>query len=168
MALGAKVKLQSLDKERVISLNEFFTGAGDRANVLQPDEMMTEIQIPDPGPSSFGVYLKYRERGAIDYAVTGVAVLLTDGSSGGITDAKIVFTSAGSRPVEAVTAEKLLKGREINERVLDEAANAAAREIHPVANYGYSAWYQKEAARIIVRRACGRVRGLWKKGGSTL
>jgi 4-hydroxybenzoyl-CoA reductase beta subunit len=157
MALGAKVKLQSLNKDRVIPLNEFFTGAGDRVNVLEPDEMVTEIQVPSPRSSSFGVYLKYRERGAIDFAITGVAVLLAGGSTGGITDAKIVLTSVGSRPAEAIAAEEMLKGRDINERVLDEAANAAAQEIHPVSHHGYSAWYQREIVRVVVKRACTKV-----------
>lgn len=166
IALGATVKLQSLEKERLITLNEFFTGVGDRVNVLQPDEIVIEIQIPSAPPSSFGVYLKYRERGAIDFAITGVAIFLTTGSDDEIRNVKIVLTSVGSSPVEVIMAEQMLTGKEMSEKLIGEAAYVASQGIHPVPHHGYSAWYQRETVGILVKRACIKVWEMMQKGGN--
>lgn len=46
-------------------------------NVLQPHEILTEIQVPFLPPHSAGVYLKDSARDVIDFPVLGVAVVLT-------------------------------------------------------------------------------------------
>jgi len=163
LVLGAELKLECLGGERLISLNDFFSGLGETVNVLQSDEIVTELRIPDPAPLSFGVYLKYRERGSIDYAIVGVAILFTIGSGERIKSAKIALTSVSSLPVEAIKAEEILKGGDGSEELFDEVAHTASREIHPVANHGYSAWYLREMVRVLTKSACVHVWELAKE-----
>ena len=44
-----------------------------RENVLQPNEIVVEIQIPKPNPNTKSYYLKAREKGAPDFALVSVA-----------------------------------------------------------------------------------------------
>ncbi|GAI92351.1 unnamed protein product [marine sediment metagenome] len=50
IGLGARAKINGPNKERIIALEEFFTGPGQ--TVLQAGEILTEIQIPNPLPYS--------------------------------------------------------------------------------------------------------------------
>ena len=75
IGLEAKAKINGPNRERVIALEEFFIGPGE--NALQADEILTEIQIPNPPPHTRGVYLKLPARTMVDLAVVGVAVVVT-------------------------------------------------------------------------------------------
>jgi 4-hydroxybenzoyl-CoA reductase beta subunit len=153
LALGAKVRVAGLAGERVQGLAEIYAGLSDKVYTLQPEEVITEIQVPKPSPASSGAYVKYRERGAIDFPIVGVAAYLTVAGET-IKDAKIWLTSVGPAPVEAVKAAGVLQGAVLSAELIEAAANQAQQEISPVPNHGYSAWYLKEMVKVFVKRAC--------------
>lgn len=164
IALGAKVKLVGLKGEKLVPLAEFFTGVGNKVCVLESEQIMTEIQIPNPKPLSFGVYLKERDRGSIDYPTVGVAVLLTLDSVGQSKDFKIVLTSVGSSPIEPVKAEDILRGKDSSEKLFEAAADMTSQETRPVSNHNYSAWYLREVVKVLVKEACMKVTELAQGG----
>ncbi len=71
LALGAVIVATGPGGVREIPIESFFTGLFSTA--LEPEEILTEIRIPAPPPSSGGAYLKL-ERKVGDYATAGVAV----------------------------------------------------------------------------------------------
>lgn len=163
LALGAQVRVAGRGGERVQGLAEIYSGLSDKVYTLKPEEVITEIHVPQPSPLSQGVYLKYRERGSIDFPIVGVAVYLTFAGET-VKDAKIWLTSVGPAPVEALKAEAVLQGASLSADLIEGAANQAQQEISPVPNHGYSAWYLKEMVKVFVKRACTKV---WEnaKGG---
>ena len=74
LVLEAKVKLVSKKGERTLNITEFFKGPSE--TVLKPDELLTEIQIPELPVGYKGKYTKLSPRRAMDLAVVGVAVLM--------------------------------------------------------------------------------------------
>src|SRR3972149_9002050 len=52
IALKSKVRLKNMDGERMVELENFFTGKGDKPLDLK-DEILSEILIPRPSLSSF-------------------------------------------------------------------------------------------------------------------
>jgi len=154
MALGARVRIVSSEKERVIALKDFFTGEGKRMNVLQPHEFLAEIQLPFLPPHTGGVYLKESARDVIDFPVLGVAVVLTlkpgNGSCG---EAKIVLGAVSSAPVEAGEAEEVLKGKKMTEGLIEEAAKSASKEVRPFTQMGIPASYKKRMVQVFVKQA---------------
>src|SRR5262245_29861353 len=70
LALEASLIAVGPRGEREIPIESFFTGLFTTA--LQPEEILKEIRIPIPPPSSSGAYLKL-ERKVGDYATAGVA-----------------------------------------------------------------------------------------------
>src|SRR5438270_2565890 len=60
IALGAEVRLRSTSGERVMSVEDFFTGFMQTA--LRPGEVVTAVEVPAQPPGAVGAYLKYAMR----------------------------------------------------------------------------------------------------------
>jgi CO/xanthine dehydrogenase FAD-binding subunit len=151
ITLGAKVKLVSSKGERTVPLEEFFTGPGETA--LQTNELLTEIQVPEPMPGARGVYLKLFPRGAVDIAAVGVAVLLILGKDGACNDARIALGAVAPTPVRAKRAEAVIKGRHVKSELIQKAAETAAEEARPISDVRCSADYRREMVKVLTRRA---------------
>src|SRR5438105_2650817 len=74
LATRAQLVVRSAGGERTIPIDDFFQGPFTTA--LRPDELLTEVRIPDPGPRAAGTYLKL-ERKVGDFATAAVAVHLS-------------------------------------------------------------------------------------------
>ena len=161
IALSAKVKLVTSDGERIVPLEDFFIGPG--STVLDPDELMVEIQVPVPPKCSGGTYLKYSVRGGEDIALVGVAVLLTfDLERAVCKDSKIVLGAVGPTPMRAHKAELTLKQQQLTEQIVEKAAETASSESKPVDDIRGSAEYRREMVRVFttaaIHRAAERVK----------
>ena len=71
MVLGASLKLTGTITERIMPVEDFFKGPGETA--LKPEEILTEILIPNLIENSGGAYIKLMRRNAMDLALVGVA-----------------------------------------------------------------------------------------------
>lgn len=71
-ALNANLNITGTEGSRTVAMKDFYIVLG---NVLKPDEIITEIVVPEK-PSK-GVFLKSRTRGAIDFATASVALATT-------------------------------------------------------------------------------------------
>jgi len=129
---------------------------------LQPTEVLTEIRVPVPAPKSGGAYVKL-ERKVGDFATAGVAVQLTLGKKGDIAEIGIGLTNAGPKPVRAVEAEKLLKGKTPDAATLTEAATLAGKAGNPSADRRGSVEYKQQMARVLTGRALAKA--LERAGG---
>ena len=152
IALSAKAKLVNIDGERIVPLENFFTGPGK--TVLRADELMVEIQVPPLLPQTAGAYLKYTTRGGEELAVVGVATLVTWGSKDErCTDVRIVLGTVVSAPMRAREAEAILKGKRIDDELIEKAARIAADESRPRDSIRGSADYHREMVRVLTRDA---------------
>ncbi len=150
IALSAKAKLVSIDGERIVPLEDFFTGPGK--TVLRADELLVEVRVPTPPPHTSGVYQKYTTRGGEELAVVGVATLVTWGSKDErCTDVRIVLGTVVPAPMRAKEAEAILKGKRIDDELIEKAAQIAADESRPRDSIRGSADYRREMVRIITR-----------------
>jgi carbon-monoxide dehydrogenase medium subunit len=149
LAYGASVVARGPKGERVIGIDQFFTGMFESA--LAPNEILTEIRIPTPGLGSSGAYIKI-ERKVGDYAVTGVAVQLT--LAGGVCQSiRIGLTNVNPTPLRALDAEKRLTGQTLTEEALEAAARLAAAACSPSADLRGSEEYKRDLTRVVVKRA---------------
>jgi carbon-monoxide dehydrogenase medium subunit len=149
IVLGARVRIIGPEGERVVAVEDFFVGPG--RTVLQPDEIVVEIQAPEPPAGSAAAYEKHSLR-RMDVAMVGVAVLAV--SEGEVcADIKIALSAVAPTPVRAKGAEEVLRGKTPNEDLIAEAARAAAEEARPITDIRGSA----ESRRQIARDLTGRV-----------
>jgi len=154
LALDAEVVAQSTRGERRIPVSRFF--AGPLTTVLEPDELVTELRVPQPLARPFGTYLKL-ERKVGDYATVGVAVHL-ELEDGVVRRAGIGLTSVGPTSRKAQDAEAVLIGKALDADVILEAARRAASAADPTGDVRGSAQYKREVVRVFVTRALRQAR----------
>jgi len=152
LALGGQVVARRSSGERVIPVEELFVS--NFATSLEPDELITEVQIPNPEARSGGAYLKL-ERKVGDFATVGVAVQVTL-DNGHVKSAGIGLTAVGSTNIKARDAEARLAGSEPTDGVVTEAAKLAAQAAQPMSDLRGSADYKRHLVEVFVRRGVAR------------
>jgi len=156
IVLGAEVKIASAKGEKTIPLAEFFTGRGEKPNVLKPDEILLEVRIPTLGHGAAWVYEKLRVREGMDFPMAGVAVMLKRNRDGAIEQAKIVLGAVGSSPTEVSDAARLLEGHKPTEELFQSVAREAVNRAQPVGNLAMNASYRRKMVGVLVKRALRR------------
>jgi len=152
VVMSATAKLVSPAGERIVPLEDFFTGPG--ATVLKNDEILTEIQIPAPPADTAGIYIKYSARGGEDLALVGVAVLVTLNPGDSVcTEARVALGAVAPIPMRARKAEELLKGKRIDRELAVKAAQIAAEESRPIDDVRSTADYRREMVKVFGRDA---------------
>lgn len=149
LAYGAELRAHGPRGARAIPVDDFFTGMFSTS--LEPDELLTEIRIPRPGPGAGGAYLKV-ERKVGDYAISAVAVQLT--MDGPVCRAiRIGLTNVSPAPMRAEEAEAILAGNPLADDLLEAAGRAAAAACDPSPDLRGSAEYKRDLTRVLVKRA---------------
>ena len=139
IALNASIKITGPEGDKTIKVEEFFTLPSDnpfRENVLQPNEIVVEIQIPKPTPNTKSYYLKAREKGAPDFALASVAgVFEMNGRT--CQSANIVLGGVAPKPKRSTEAEAALTGKMVNEDVSTNAGEEAIKTAQPMNDNEY-------------------------------
>ena len=154
LALEARFRAQGSTGERSIPAAEFFKGMLETA--LEPGELLVEIAVP-PLPASTGTAFLEVARRHGDYAMVGVAVIVTLDPRGRCKQARISLLSVGDGPVLATEAGKVLAGQTPSADLLRAAGDAAAtHDIDPPSDIHATAAYRRRLAAVLTRRALGR------------
>ena len=139
VALGASVKIVGPEGEKTLALEEFFTLPATnpfRENVLEPNEIVVEVTVPQAKPTTKSFYLKAREKGAPDFALASVAgVFEMDGKT--CKTASIVLGGVAPAPWRSKEAEAALTGMMINESVSKKAGADAVQDAQPLNDNAY-------------------------------
>jgi carbon-monoxide dehydrogenase medium subunit len=150
MALGAQLTLRSAKDERVVQLNDFFSGV--RKTILADDELVADIAFPAPGQESQSTFIKLGLRRAQAISVVNVAVVVN--LEGLVTkNAAITLGSVAPTVIRAVEAEKYLVGKTLEGDVIENAAQLAEQAASPIDDLRASAEYRSEMVRVCTVRA---------------
>jgi aerobic carbon-monoxide dehydrogenase medium subunit len=161
LALAADVVATGPNGERVIPMRELYIAI--LTTSLGADELLTEIRVPVPLARSGGAYEKL-ERKVGDYAVVGVAALLTLDESGNVVKAGLGLCNAASVTIKATAAEDFLTGKPVAPDNINEAARLAMEASDPVEDdrgpVDYKRAMVRELTRRALRRALSRAQGV--------
>ena len=146
----ASLKIIGPGKERLIPVENFFLSAN--ASVLEKDELLAEIQIPDMSANTGEAFIKLGRRAGPDLSIASVAVALTlDGDI--CKDVRIALGSVGPTALRARKTEDLLRGERLERKVLEECSEIVANEIKPISDVRASAEHRTEVTKSLVRNA---------------
>lgn len=149
-ALDATIRIQGANGIRTIPIGEFHRLPGDTPEidtVLQQDELIVSVDLPDSPNAWRSHYLKVRDRASYAFALVSVAAAL-DIDNGTIKAARIAMGGVAHKPWRSLEAEKILVGAKPNEETFKAAAEATVREAKP---QKYNKFKVEMAKRAIVR-----------------
>jgi len=151
LVLEAKVNIIGPTGEKIVPINQFFTGV--KKNILKKGEIVSSITIPPIKGKWVGVYLKQGRKKEVDLATVGVAVVCIRD------EVRIALGAVAPVPVRAFKTEELLKGKTIDESLLEKAGKSALTEVSPISDIRSSREYREEIIKVLVRRAILQVKG---------
>ena len=155
IALGATVSVQGPGGAREIKASEFYstpTSENDREYTLKSNEVLTGISIPMQGLRN-GTY-EVRQRQGLDWPMVAASVAFKSGSSGTVSDARVVLGHVAPVPWYCEKASKELSGSSgTNDEVLDAVAAAAVEGATPLSRNGYKVQQTKAAVRRAITAA---------------
>ena len=161
VALNGRFRLRSPKGERWVPAQDFFVGLF--STVLEPDELLVEVALPSlPARTGWSILEVARRRH--DFALVGVVAVVTLDGKGVCQQARMVFLSAGDRPMVAHRAADVLAGQAPTPEALRAAAElAASDEIDPSSDIHATAEFRRHLAKVLAGRAlaqaCRRAAG---------
>jgi len=151
LVLDAKVNIMGPGGEKTVPLNQFFIGV--KKNILNNGEIVASVTIPPIKDKWTGVYLKQGRRKEVDLATVGVAVV-------GVRDEiRIALGAVAPIPIRAFMTEELLKGKIIDEALLEKAGESVLTEVSPISDVRSSKEYREEIIKVLLKRAILQVKG---------
>ena len=158
LTLGASVRCVGRGGERLVPLEEFFVAPGK--TVLQQDELLTEVHVPNVPAGAQGIYLKHSLR-KMDVAIASAAVLIVlDGDV--CLDIRIALGAVGPIPFRAKKAEETIRGERlpgepVESELLEEVARVASAESFPIDDFRGYAGYRRKLVGMLVAKGLERV-----------
>jgi len=160
LALDASVVIAGPRGERTVELAELYDAPARGRQMpdgyrpvaqLAVDEMITEVLIPWPPAGAQSVYVKKAERGAWDFALISVAIVLATSADGAIAHARVALGGVANVPWRATASEAALVGRMPTPGTIREAADAAVAGARALRDNGYKIDLAKAAVREALR-----------------
>jgi CO/xanthine dehydrogenase FAD-binding subunit len=108
------------------------------------DEIIREIQIPEPSAGSKSAFLKFAIRKSIDFPIVNCAVMAGGGKP------RICLNAVAPKPYRAIKAEEAIAGKTINEKNAEAAGEAAVADAKPIFK---AAKFKVQIAKTLVKRA---------------
>jgi len=147
ISFDSQVKLIGENSERIVLLEDFFTGPG--MNVLD-HEVLTEILVP-LSKKPFGCAFQKITRSSSDIAKINCAIkinMIDDRCD----DIRIVLGAVASTPVRGRNAENVLKGECLTDEVLTKAGEMVCKDIFPINDVRSTAVCRTEIAEVLVKK----------------
>jgi xanthine dehydrogenase YagS FAD-binding subunit len=155
-AYGATFRVLGPQGERLVPAAEYFTLPSKNVrveNVLAPNELLTHVMLPAPGPVKSGHY-EVRYKASHDWPIAFATVVLTM-SGNTVQSARVVMGAVAPIPWRSQAAEQALVGKTISEDTAAAAAEVALQGATPLSQNAYKIGVAKTAVKRAVLRAGG-------------
>ncbi len=150
LALEARLTASSIDGQRSIAAQDFFTGL--MMTALRPNEILTSIAVPKQGARSGSAYAKLHQQ-ASGFAIVGVASLVRLDAAGKVGDVRVGITGVADRPYRARGVEERLRGSVPGRKEIRAASALAADGVEPLGDIHASEDYRRDLAAVFTVRS---------------
>ena len=154
VALGAEITVTGPGaKERTIPAAEFFRtprSESQRETTLQPNEILTEIFIPNKGLKNATYEVRHRHGFDWPYVTATVAFAMKGGA---VSDARVVLGHVAPTPWNSAGAGSALNNAAVSETTAVRCGEAAAQGAKPLSGNAYKVQMVKAAVKRAVLAA---------------
>ena len=136
---------------REVKAEHFCSGPGQ--NILEDGEFLVSFHIPPPQPHSGAHYLRFIPRNEMDIAVAGVgSSIVLDASGKSFVSARISLASVAPTPLLVDEAGAALAGKEVSDKAIDDAAEAAMAASRPISDMRGTIQQRRHLVGVLTRR----------------
>ncbi len=149
LALDAKFRIIGPSGDRWLPAAGFFTlpqQNPSRENVLGPDEVLAEIELPAPSAKVRSTYHKIMDREAWTHAVVSAAIVM-EMDKQVCRNARVVLGGVAPIPWRLPEVERLLAGQIVTDALAAKAAETALAGAKPLAKNSYKVPLTKGVVR---------------------
>jgi 4-hydroxybenzoyl-CoA reductase subunit beta len=161
LALEAEVKVIRSEGETVMPLEQLYPGLGLATTSLTAGDILAEVRLPPLPTGACMVYRKQAVRGALDFPLANVAVVLIE-EDGCCREVRIVVGAVCPFPVRAREAEALLRERPFDEQTIHQVAQVAVGEVKPIPYIHRPPAEKRRLTAILIEEA---IREAWTSSG---
>ncbi len=132
-ALEAVILTEGPKGKRTISFADFHKLPGDTPqieNALEPGELVTYVELPNPVSGAKSVYLKLRDRASYEFALASAAVVARV-EGGHVRYIRVAIGGVGTKPWRSHEAEAAMQGKPADAEHFRKAAEAALAGAKP-------------------------------------
>jgi carbon-monoxide dehydrogenase medium subunit len=156
LVLEAEVVAARTKGERVIPLEEFFTGPGQ--NVLKEEEVILKVRFPLPEKGRGG-HIKLGLRRGTSCSVASAAVWVV-ADKNKVQDIRIALGGVAPTPIRARKTEDAFKGKSLDWDRIAELSETVMEEIRPITDVRGSAEYRRQVSAGLLAKAVRQALGL--------
>lgn len=151
VALNMQMKIRHQSGERWVPAKEFFVSLFTTA--LMPDEILVEVSVPRMKPQTGWSFMEVARRPG-DYALIGVAALVTLDEKNQCQEAWLTYVNGGDHPFNAEAATGVLQGQVLTPEAIEAAAETAAtKDVDPPEDIHATADFRRHLVKVMTRRA---------------
>ena len=143
IVLDAKIQTN----KRTVSVENFFEVNVTKTTILDVDEIVTEIKVPEPTADTRSAFIKFAIRKSIDFPIVNCAGAISNGG-GTVISARLCLNAVYVKPYRAFKAEEALIGKALDEVNAKIAGEAAVSNVKPLSHNGYMV----KIAKTLVKR----------------
>ena len=153
IALDAEMVIRGRRGERTVAAEDFFLGPAidiTRMTVLQPNEILQSVRIPDTWAGADFYFEKVRDRNAWDFPLVNVASAMRV-EDGVVQDCRLSVGAVSPVPLRMDRCEELLRGKQISEDIATRIAELGVIGAEPLRHNGYKVPLMRNLIRRAIR-----------------
>ena len=149
---------------RTIAVSDVVTGPGSIS--LGAREFIIEFILQQPPSRTSDAYERFIPRTEMDIAVVDAAARVSLDERGHCQEAKIAIGAAAPTVIRVPAAERILKGKKINDEVLAKVMEEVSKACNPINDKRGTIEYRRQVAGVLAKRVIllAEKRALDKKG----
>ena len=151
IGLGAQVNIVGSTGQRTLPVEELIQGFYQTA--LAPDEIITEVTVPELPAGTGAAYIKYVTRSSEDRPCVGVGAIVRRSADTICDNLQVVVGAVAPVPQKLPQVELLAQGQKLTSELSREIGRRYAEGIEPLSDMRGSSWYRKQVIEVLVRRA---------------
>ena len=156
LSYEAGFKLQTAEGERIVEAEKFFTGP--KRNLMEADELLTEIIIPLTENEREGAWIKVGRRKALVISTLTLSVVLEFGAEK-IVKAGVAMGSVAPTPIRLEEVEALMIGNKLSELDYKKLGQEVKAQINPIDDLRGTKEYREDVAVDVMVRALNEIEG---------
>jgi len=151
IALGAVCHIAGPRGQRTIPVEQFCTGPG--ANVLEADELLVALELPQPAARSGAAFERFIPRNEMDIAVVNAAASVVLSADGGTFEAaRVAVGAVAPTPLHVAAADAALAGKPVSAATIAAAADAVRAAARPITDMRGSTAQRRHLAGVLATR----------------